>query len=441
VRKGQVDLLRAVARLDTPRPIRLELLGFEAEPGRREALSGLAPGLGLADVDIPGPMTGADKEARLASAHCFCLPSYDEGLHMSMLEVYRSLEGRRETKRGWRRSESGTPVTAEVPSMLIKRACDIPPSEITPKKVYLRRREFLRAAALAGVGATLGGAAVGGAVLPGHAEAAAREPIPNLRRSRFSTDEPPTSLDDITSYNNFYELGTDKSDPKRNAERLRPRPWTVRVDGECARPGEIGIEEVLSGFPQEERVYRLRCVEAWSMVVPWVGFPLGDLLRRFEPTSKARYVAFETLYDPGMLPGQKRAVLDWPYCEGLRMDEAMHPLTLLATGLYGEVLPNQNGAPLRLVVPWKYGFKSIKSIVRISFTEQEPPTSWNRMQPREYGFYANVNPEVDHPRWSQKSHRMIGDGLFARKRPTLMFNGYADQVAQLYSGMDLATHF
>jgi sulfoxide reductase catalytic subunit YedY len=319
--------------------------------------------------------------------------------------------------------------------MLIKHPSDIPSSEITPKAIYLRRREFLRAAALAGAGAALGG--FGGPA----AAASMREPIANVRESRFSTDEPPTSLDDITSYNNFYELGTGKDDPKRNADRLKPRPWSVAVDGECAKPGTIGIEEILSGFPQEERIYRLRCVEAWSMVVPWVGFPLGDLLKRFEPTAKAKYVAFETIYDPQMLPGQKRAVLDWPYREGLRMDEAMHPLTILATGLYGELMPNQNGAPLRLVVPWKYGFKSIKSIVRISFTEQEPPTSWNMMQPGEYGFYANVNPEVDHPRWSQKSHRMIGDGLFARKRPTLKFNGYGEQVASLYSGMDLARYY
>ena len=320
--------------------------------------------------------------------------------------------------------------------MLIKRPSDIPPSEITPRAVYLRRREFLRAAAVAGVGA-----AVGGAALVGPGAARAGEQIPNLRESRFSSDESPTSREDITSYNNFYELGTDKGDPQRNAHQLKTRPWSVVVDGACEAPGEIGIEDILGGFPQEERIYRLRCVEAWAMVVPWVGFPLGDLLRRFRPTSRARYVAFETLHDPKMLPGQRRRVLDWPYREGLRMDEAMHPLTILATGLYGEMLPNQNGAPLRLVVPWKYGFKSIKSIVRISFIEREPPATWNLMQPGEYGFYANVNPEVDHPRWSQKTHRMIGDGLFARKRPTLKFNGYGDQVASLYAGMDLAKHY
>ena len=245
----------------------------------------------------------------------------------------------------------------------------------------------------------------------------------------------------MTSYNNFYEFGTDKEDPKANAGTLKPRPWTVVVDGACEAPGEIGIEDILSGFTQEERIYRLRCVEAWAMVIPWVGFPLGDLLKRFKPTAEARYVAFETLVDAKQMPGQRRAVLDWPYREGLRMDEAMHPLTILATGLYGQVLPNQNGAPLRLVVPWKYGFKSIKSIVRISFTDKEPPATWNLMQPEEYGFYANVNPQVDHPRWSQASHRMIGDGLFAKKRKTLMFNGYADQVASLYTGMDLRRDF
>jgi sulfoxide reductase catalytic subunit YedY len=320
--------------------------------------------------------------------------------------------------------------------MLIKRPSDIPASEVTPRAVYLRRREFLRAAALAGVGAAMGAGSLAAA-----SAARAGEPIPNVRPSRFSTDEPPTDFDDITSYNNFYELGTDKSDPRRNADQLETRPWQVVVEGECEAPGVMGIEDVLRDFPQEERIYRLRCVEAWAMVVPWVGFPLGDLLKRFKPTSNARYVAFETLYDPTMLPGQRRGVLDWPYREGLRMDEAMHPLTILATGLYGEILPNQNGAPLRLVVPWKYGFKSIKSIVRIRFTRDEPPATWNMMQPNEYGFYANVNPEVDHPRWSQKSHRMIGAGLFARKRPTLKFNGYGEQVASLYAGMDLTKFY
>lgn len=334
--------------------------------------------------------------------------------------------------------------------MLIKPPSDIPPSEITAPETYARRREFLKAAAVAGLGTAAGlGAAIGGGLLFGSPPvravhtppARAVEKIPNVRASRFSTDEPATSLEDITTYNNFYELGSGKPAPARNAHKLKTRPWSIVVDGECASPGEIGIEDLLSRYPQEERIYRLRCVEAWAMVVPWVGFPLGDLLTQFKPTSRAKFVAFETLYDPAQMPGQRRGVIDWPYVEGLRMDEAMHPLTILATGLYGEVLPGQNGAPLRLVVPWKYGFKSIKSIVRISFTRQRPPATWNLLQPDEYGFYANVNPEVDHPRWSQASHRMIGDGLFSKKQPTLMFNGYADQVASLYAGMDLAQNF
>lgn len=321
--------------------------------------------------------------------------------------------------------------------MPTKSSDSILPSEITPKEHWLRRREFM-AGAVAGLGlAATGGLGAALAVRPAHAG----EKIPGLVRSPLSTDETPTSLKDVTGYNNFYELGTDKDDPARNAGSLKTRPWTVRVDGACEAPGEIGIEDILAGFTQEERVYRLRCVEAWAMVIPWVGFPLGDLLKRFKPTSQAKYVAFETLYDPQQLPGQRRAVLDWPYREGLRMDEAMHPLTILATGLYGEVLPNQNGAPLRLVVPWKYGFKSIKSIVRISLVESQPPATWNRMQPDEYGFYANVNPAVDHPRWSQKTHRAIGAGLFAPKQKTLPFNGYADQVASLYAGMDLRRYF
>ncbi|MGD8207672.1 MAG: protein-methionine-sulfoxide reductase catalytic subunit MsrP [Thiohalocapsa sp.] len=316
--------------------------------------------------------------------------------------------------------------------MLIKRPADILPSEITPPEVYAQRRQFLKAAAAAGLGVALGG-------LGGPARAGVK--IPNLRESPLSTDEPPTAFEHVTTYNNFYELGTGKADPHRNAHRLKTRPWSVVVDGACEAPGEIGIEEILGGFTQEERVYRLRCVEAWAMVVPWVGFPLGDLLTRFQPSSRAKYVAFETLYDPEQLPGQRRSVLDWPYVEGLRMDEAMHPLTILATGLYGQQLPGQNGAPLRLVVPWKYGFKSIKSIVRIRFTERQPPATWNLMQPDEYGFYANVNPEVDHPRWSQARHRIIGAGLFAEKRPTLPFNGYAEQVASLYRGMDLTRYY
>ena len=318
--------------------------------------------------------------------------------------------------------------------MLIKRPNDLPASEITPKELWLRRRDFIAA-----TGAGLGLAASGllGAVLSRSAVAETRGTV----SSPFSTDEKPTRLEDIASYNNFYELGTAKADPARNAGSLKTRPWSVKVDGECESPGEIGIEDIIAGFTQEERIYRLRCVEAWAMVIPWVGFPLGDLLKRFRPSSQAKYVAFETLDDPQQLPGQRRDVLDWPYREGLRMDEAMHPLTILATGLYGAVLPGQNGAPLRLVVPWKYGFKSIKSIVRISFIGAQPPATWNLMQPNEYGFYANVNPQVDHPRWSQKTHRVIGAGLFAPKQKTLMFNGYAEQVASLYAGMDLNRQF
>ena len=261
---------------------------------------------------------------------------------------------------------------------------------------------------------------------------------PVARHGADSTDEPRTPYRDVTTYNKFYEFGTDKSDPAELAGTLRPRPWTVRVDGEVQKPQVIDVDQLLGWFPLEERVYRMRCVEAWSMVIPWLGFPLGDLLRRVEPTSRARYVAFTTLFDPEQMPGQQRRVLDWPYVEGLRIDEAMHPLTLLVVGLYGKTLPNQNGAPLRLVVPWKYGFKGIKSIVGIRLLETQPPTTWNLAAPREYGFYANVNPAVDHPRWSQATERRIGE---LRRRPTLPFNGYAEQVAGLYAGMDLREFF
>ncbi|MDJ0738092.1 MAG: protein-methionine-sulfoxide reductase catalytic subunit MsrP [Gammaproteobacteria bacterium] len=316
--------------------------------------------------------------------------------------------------------------------MLIRRHGDIRSSEITPADVYAQRRAFLKAAAAAGVGAALSGPAAA-LVAP----AGQRDAIAGVVETPHGRGLELTDYEFVTQYNNFYEFGTDKADPAENAHTLRTRPWNVVVDGECEAPGEIGIEDILTGFTQEERIYRLRCVEAWAMVVPWIGFPLGDLLRRFKPTSRANYVRFETLLDPEQMPGQRRAILDWPYREGLRMDEAMHPLTILATGLYGEVLPNQNGAPLRLVVPWKYGFKSIKSIVRISFVHGVPETTWWRMAPDEYGFYANVNPSVDHPRWSQARHRVLGEGLFSRKHETPMFNGYADQVAHLYKDMDL----
>jgi methionine sulfoxide reductase catalytic subunit len=314
--------------------------------------------------------------------------------------------------------------------MLIRNAPDIPSSEITDRSLYLDRRRFLGAAT--GVVA----AAVGLPTMLSACDTA------DLDRTDADDTGPLqdelTPYRDVTRYNNFYEFGTDKEDPARLAHTLRTRPWTVQVDGHVRRPGAYDIDDLLRRFPQEERVYRLRCVEAWSMVIPWLGFPLGDLIRQVEPTSRARFVAFATLHDPQQMPGQRRPILAWPYVEGLRLDEAMHPLTLLATGLYGETLPNQNGAPLRLVVPWKYGFKSIKSIVRISFVEQQPPTSWSRSAPREYGFYANVNPQVDHPRWSQARERRIGEW---RRRPTLMFNGYADQVAQLYTGLDLRRNF
>jgi len=302
------------------------------------------------------------------------------------------------------------------------------PSEITPRQAYFDRRQLM--AGLAAAGASLLASPV--SVAAG---------LEFRKNARLSLREPSNSYEDITTYNNFYEFGTDKGDPARLAHQFRPRPWSVTVAGEADIRGTFTLEDILKPHPLEERVYRLRCVEAWSMVIPWIGFPLGDLLKRFRPTSRARYVAFKTVMRPEEMPGQRFPVLDWPYVEGLRMDEAMHPLTMLAVGLYGEVLPGQNGAPLRLVVPWKYGFKSIKSIVEIRFTEQPPPTSWNRSAPQEYGFYANVNPDVDHPRWSQARERRIGAGLFAPRVPTLPFNGYVEQVASLYRGMDLRKHY
>jgi sulfoxide reductase catalytic subunit YedY len=311
----------------------------------------------------------------------------------------------------------------------------IRPSEITPEAVYLGRRRFLAGIAAAGVAATA--PAIGQQLVSGTLV----RRLDYRRNAGLSTTEKVNSFAEITGYNNFYEFGTGKEDPAENAHTLRPRPWSVVVDGECERPGRLDLDDLLKPHALEERIYRLRCVEAWSMVIPWIGFPLGDLVKRFAPTSKAKYLEFTTLHDPKQMPGQRYNVLDWPYVEGLRMDEAMHPLAILGVGLYGRVLPNQNGAPLRLVVPWKYGFKSIKSIVRIRFTERMPRTSWALSAPSEYGFYANVNPAVDHPRWSQKSERRIGsDSLFTR-RPTQPFNGYATQVASLYRGMDLARHF
>lgn len=310
--------------------------------------------------------------------------------------------------------------------MLIRRSPDLRESEVTPEPVYRDRRRFLRDAGLLGLAAAAS------------SPASAALQLGAITRATPSGDDEPTDYESATGYNNFYELGLDKESPARNAHLLKTEPWSVVIDGEVERPATVSIEDLVSPHSLEERIYRLRCVEAWSMVIPWVGFPLGDLLKRFAPTSRAKYVAFTSILDPENLPGQRRPVLEWPYAEGLRIDEAMHPLTLLAVGLYGRVLPGQNGAPLRLVVPWKYGFKSAKSIVRITLTEQQPPTAWNRASAREYGFYANVNPAVSHPRWSQRRERRIGDFL---KRDTLPFNGYGEQVAALYAGMDLQHHF
>ncbi len=318
----------------------------------------------------------------------------------------------------------------------MKRSTRIQPSEITPETAWRSRREFL--AGLAGAGLSASMPATAQEVLTVNL---VERPLKFTRNARYSTREKANSFAEITGYNNFYEFGTGKEDPAENAHRLRPRPWSVVVEGECEKPGRLALEDLLAPHPLEERIYRLRCVEAWSMVVPWLGFPLGDLLKRFAPTSRAKFVELTTLLDPKQMPGQRSNVLDWPYVEGLRMDEAMHPLAIIAIGLYGKWLPNQNGAPLRLVVPWKYGFKSVKSIVRIRFTERMPSTSWALSAPREYGFFANVNPEVDHPRWSQKSERRIGSANFLARQPTLAFNGYADEVAGLYRGMDLARWF
>jgi len=323
--------------------------------------------------------------------------------------------------------------------MIIRPQPDILPSEITPREVYEGRRRFLgQAGGLALAGATLG--LLGENALAA-ASASSGQKIPGIVKTRYGADEKPTPYEDVTGYNNFYEFGTSKSDPATYAHTLRPRPWTVSVEGEVKQPKRIAIEDIYKLAPLEERLYRMRCVEGWSMAIPWVGFPLADLIKWAEPTGNAKFVEFISLADPQQMPGVRSGVLDWPYNEGLRMDEAMHPLTLMVVGLYGEVLPNQNGAPLRLVVPWKYGFKGIKSIVRIRFTEQMPVSAWMKANAREYGFYSNVNPEVDHPRWSQATERRIGTGLFQRRQKTLMFNGYADQVAQLYTGMDLRKNY
>jgi sulfoxide reductase catalytic subunit YedY len=308
------------------------------------------------------------------------------------------------------------------------------PSEITDESLFKARRQFLKFSGAAAM--TAAALAVSGGIVQAEGEPAAD--FEEIKPSPFSTGEEKTSFKDATRYNNFYEFGTDKSDPERNAHTLIVRPWTVAVEGEVRKPRVFDLDDLLKLAPPEERIYRLRCVEAWSMVIPWVGFPLAEVLKQVDPTGSAKFVEFTTLYDPEQMPGQRSDILDWPYIEGLRLDEAMHPLTILAVGMYGKILPNQSGAPIRLVVPWKYGFKSIKSIVRIRLTENQPLTTWMKAGPREYGFYANVNPEVDHPRWSQAKERRIGDFL---KRPTLKFNGYGEQVARLYAGMDLEKYF
>jgi sulfoxide reductase catalytic subunit YedY len=316
--------------------------------------------------------------------------------------------------------------------MLIKKAADIPSSEITPRPLYSNRRKFM-----AGVVGAAGAALVGGKALLNLVSPPTK--IDGLQKSPLSTTgEKLTPFKDITNYNNYYEFSTDKYEPAGLAKDFRTRPWTVSVEGLVKKPKKFDVDEIMRMSAPEERVYRLRCVEGWSMVIPWIGFPLKTLIDKAEPLNKAKYVEFTTVYDPKQMPGQQRGVLEWPYVEGLRMDEAMHPLAILCFGLYGETLPNQDGAPLRIVVPWKYGFKSAKAIVKIRFVEQQPVSAWTKAAPNEYGFYSNVNPEVDHPRWSQAKERRIGEFL---KRPTLKFNGYGDQVASLYNGMDLRKNF
>jgi methionine sulfoxide reductase catalytic subunit len=325
--------------------------------------------------------------------------------------------------------------------MLIKKPQDINSSEITPKSAYFTRRRFITGAAATGA-AVAAGFYLRNTVSEANRTVEASAKLSGITKSQFSTTEKPTSFQDITNYNNYYEFSTDKYKPNGLSANFRARPWTVSIEGLVKKPKKLDIDTIMKLAPLEERIYRMRCVEGWSMVIPWVGFPLNALIQQAEPLGKAKFVAFQTLLDPNQMPNQKSdAVLSWPYVEGLRMDEAMHPLTLLAVGIYDEVLPNVDGAPLRLVVPWKYGFKGIKAIVKISFVENMPPTTWNIMAPEEYGFYSNVNPKVDHPRWSQATERRIGDSIFAPKHATLMFNGYGDQVSNLYAGMDLRKYF
>lgn len=319
--------------------------------------------------------------------------------------------------------------------MLIKKTNDIKPSEITSETNYLNRRSFIKAGSI--VGGSLISDATFGAIIP----RSQTSTLSNVKKSLFSTSESKNTFEEITTYNNFYEFGTGKSDPFLNAKEFKPRPWKIEVSGHAKKNGVIDFDEFMKPFDLEERIYRMRCVEAWSMVIPWVGIPLAKVVNYFQPTSKAKYVAFKTLKDPEQMPGQKSWVLNWPYREGLTIEEAINPLTILAIGIYGKVIPNQNGAPIRLVVPWKYGFKSIKSIVGIEFTSKQPKTSWNMSNPREYGFYANVNPNVDHPRWSQSMERRIGSSIFAKKQKTLMFNGYGEHVAHLYKNLNLNRYF
>lgn len=321
--------------------------------------------------------------------------------------------------------------------MLIKKPSDIIPSEITPQSVFENRREILKAASFGAIASVFAGANL---LFP-EASAANRQKISGVVKTSFGAGEKLTSYEDVTTYNNFYEFGTSKDEPAKHSNLFKPRPWSISIEGAVKKPKQVNIEDIFKIAPLEERIYRMRCVEGWSMVIPWVGLPLAKLIQYAEPTGNAKYVEFISAADKATMSGVNIPVLDWPYTEGLRIDEAMHPLTLMAVGLYGEVLPNQNGAPMRLVVPWKYGFKGAKSIVKIRFTEKMPKTSWMIAGPSEYGFYANVNPEVDHPRWTQSSERRIGGGLFSPRIKTKMFNGYADEVGQLYAGLDLRKNF
>jgi len=323
--------------------------------------------------------------------------------------------------------------------MLMRKSSDIPYSEVTPKSTYLNRRTFMAGAAAAGAAALAAGG-VARLIAP-HDPVHADEKLTTVKSPLSLTGVEPTSLQDITHYNNFYEFGPNKDDPARNAWRLKTRPWSVSVEGLVKNKQKFDIDTLMKLHPLEERIYRFRCVEAWSMVIPWVGYSFSELIQKCQPLPAAKYVQFISLADPSQMLGLSEVNLDWPYSEGLRMDEAMHPLTLLTFGLYGETLPNQDGAPVRIVVPWKYGFKSAKSIVKIKFVEKQPHTTWNDMAPNEYGFYSNVNPNVDHPRWSQKTERRIGFPIWKQRQPTLMFNGYSDQVANLYTGMDLRKNF